>query len=110
MDCKEVKHAAIIEKYLLAELSETEQDAFERHYFECADCFGELQTYRALQSELAATAPAIRVEQLSTQPQQVQPWRLVWAGGLAVLMISIGLGYWLWSSKTGGGLRVEVAT
>lgn len=100
MDCKELKQADIIEKYLLAELSEAEQDAFERHYFECADCFAELQTYRALQSELAATAPAIRSEPLGP-PRAPKPWRLVWAVGVATVLAVVGLGYWLRSSKTG---------
>src|SRR5437667_1484730 len=100
MDCEEVKHADIIKKYLLAELSEPEQDAFEQHYFECADCFDELQTYRALQSELAGAAWAIRAEPLG-HPRAPKPWRLVWAVGVATALAVVGLGYWLRSSKTG---------
>lgn len=53
MDCARVVQEEILEGYLLGRLSEEDRDAIEEHYFECAGCFDELQTVRAVRGELA---------------------------------------------------------
>jgi hypothetical protein len=51
-----------VERYLLAEMSEQERDAFEDHYFSCAECADELRTAAAMlegaRSGMAKTTPA----------------------------------------------------
>jgi TolA-binding protein len=52
MNCKEVEEREILEEYLLDRLTEPDREEFEKHYFECASCFSQLQTRLAVQSEL----------------------------------------------------------
>jgi len=49
MNCTEINEQDLLERYLLRQLSETEQDGFEQHYFECSSCFDQLQIARAIQ-------------------------------------------------------------
>jgi TolA-binding protein len=49
MDCNEIHEQDVLEHYLLGELNDSQQDAFEQHYFECKDCFEDLQVARAIQ-------------------------------------------------------------
>ena len=46
----------IAERYLLGQLNEPEQAAFERHYFDCESCFSELKTLEAMRAEVRDTA------------------------------------------------------
>jgi tetratricopeptide (TPR) repeat protein len=52
MDCGKVAREEILESYLLNRLSEGDREAFEEHCFECARCFDELQTLKAMQQVL----------------------------------------------------------
>lgn len=54
MDCARVAREEILEGYLLGKLSGDDRDAFEQHYFECAQCFDELRTVQATRDELAS--------------------------------------------------------
>ena len=96
LDCQQVKERGLIEKYLRGELSEAEQEAFEQHYFECARCFEELQTYHALQAELQRAGRSIRSEPI----EQGMAWGRAWVAGLAVVLIAVGLALWRWQSTT----------
>lgn len=91
-NCEQVMKGEITEKYLLGQLDEADQEAFEQHYFECPRCFEELQTYRALQTELRQAGAAIRAEPLRGGLMW-QRW--AWVGGIAVMLLAIGLGVWL---------------
>ena len=87
MTCDEVATSEIVEKYLLNELSEGLRDSFEQHYFECARCFGLLQTYRQMQAELART----RSDALVEAPKAGWVWRWAWAPALAVVVLAVGV-------------------
>src|ERR1700687_5497371 len=52
MNCKEVEEREILEEYLLDRLTEPDREEFEKHYFECASCFSQLETRLAVQAEL----------------------------------------------------------
>jgi len=93
MDCDRIMKEEITEKYLLGQLSETEQESFEKHFFECGRCFEEVETYRALQAELKHAAPAIRGEP-AMRPHRL--WRWAWAPAAAVAMLALGFGWWMW--------------
>ena len=92
MDCRQVQQQEIIERYLLGQLDESEQDAFEQHYFECPHCLKGLDTYRALREELAHHAAEIRAEPLPVRTART--W--VWAPALAGVAAAIVLAVWLW--------------
>ena len=55
MHCTLENRQGMIDAYLREQLSETERDNFEEHYFDCQDCFNELR----FSSEMAQL---IRVE------------------------------------------------
>jgi anti-sigma factor RsiW len=87
MSCDEIAAHAVAERYLLAELSEPDRDAYEHHYFSCERCFQELTTLGALRNELtAAGPPAIG----SSPPSQRGLWP-GWLGVAAVLVLGAGL-------------------
>ena len=50
MSCEVIAADCIAERYLLGQLNELEQAAFERHCFDCERCFGELQTLEAMRA------------------------------------------------------------
>jgi tetratricopeptide (TPR) repeat protein len=76
MNCEQVARDAVVEKYLLAQLSEAEQEAFELHYFQCVACFEELATRRQLQEELARPRAATQAEPAG---RPGLTWRWAWA-------------------------------
>ncbi len=76
MNCEQVARDDVVEKYLLGQLSEAEQEAFELHYFQCAACFEELATRRQLQEELARPRAAVQAEPAG---RPGLAWRWVWA-------------------------------
>jgi Putative zinc-finger len=81
MDCARVAQEEILEAYLLGRLNEEDREAFEEHYFECAGCFDELQTVRAVCGELAR----VRTEpDLGTH--QFFQWGAVAAFGTAAII------------------------
>ncbi len=91
MNCEEVIEDAVAERYLRGELSEPDQETFEQHYFECARCFDELETYRALRQELGKAA---EVPLAAPAAKGVWPdWR--WLAAAAGVVLAIALGSWL---------------
>src|SRR5438552_18968749 len=69
MDDDQAVKSQVCEKYLLGELSSELRDAYEEHYFSCAECATQLRTaadvmgasqqiFSRLPTNLAATAPA----------------------------------------------------
>ena len=69
MNCGQVQNGDIIERYLSAKLTGAERKQFESHYFECDECFAQLESTRAAGQVLRETGPvAIR-----TRPQWVRP-------------------------------------
>ncbi len=53
MTCQAIQAAEITEKYVQGHLTEAEKQAFEKHFFDCAECFEQLQALQDLQAELA---------------------------------------------------------
>ena len=89
MDCARVAQEDILEGYLLGKLSEEDRDAFEEHYFECARCFDELTTLRAMREELGG--PHI-------EPESTTRRLLVWRAAAYVAtpaIVLLGLALWL---------------
>ncbi len=91
MDCEQIKREEVVERYLLGQLSEAEQDAFELHYFECADCLEQVQAYGSLREELARQRAAIPAEAVRASTG----WRWAWAAGAAAAVVVVSLGLWL---------------
>ena len=87
IDCDRVVEDEIAERYLHGRLSETLQEAYERHYFDCERCFEELETYRVIQEALRRSAAQ------SSEPSALWhrgPVR-AWALAAAVIVVVAGL-------------------
>lgn len=56
MNCARVAREETLEAYLLGRLSEEDRNAYEEHYFECAECFDELRALQATREELSQTS------------------------------------------------------
>ena len=91
MNCEQVIKRDVAERYLGGELDQPDQEAFEQHYFECARCFDELETYRALREVLreSTQVPAAAPTASSTRFD----WR--WGAAAAGVVLAIALGSWL---------------
>lgn len=79
MTCEDVQARAVAEDYLHGRLTADDQEAYERHFFECDRCFSELEALRA-------TAAALR------QPPTVASVRVMnarWLALAAVLVLAV---------------------
>ena len=90
--CARIREEPLAEKYVLGELSEADREAFEGHYFECADCCEDLQTYPSLLEELQRRAASIQAERSRTAALP----RWAWAAAATVAVtVALSLGIWL---------------
>ncbi len=90
MECDQVERDEVIEKYLTGRLSSATRDAFEAHYFSCADCFSRLQSYQALQAELGQTDP--ESSPVANRRHAFRRW--AWAASAAaaaLVLVTVGL-------------------
>jgi len=78
MTCDDVRARDLAEEYVLGRLSPADEEAYERHYFECDRCFGELEALRATASVLSPSGPARRPRQAMYR----------WLGVAAVLALT----------------------
>lgn len=94
MNCKEVEEREILEEYLLDRLTEPDREEFEKHYFECASCFSQLQTRLAVQAELQRQ-PAIPARARGAG------FRLAWASTPAFVTVALllAVGVWWYSAQ-----------
>jgi tetratricopeptide (TPR) repeat protein len=98
MTCTEVDERGLAEAYLLGRLSESERDAYEAHYFECARCYSELQALRDVQDALRATPAAA----------PARPW--VWAAIAATLVLASSAIAWVALRPGTSGQASVIAT
>lgn len=94
MNCEEVEEREILEEYLLDRLTEPDREEFEKHYFECASCFSQLQTRLAVQAELQRQ-PAIPARARGAG------FRLAWAWTPAFVTVALllAVGVWWYSAQ-----------
>ena len=91
MSCQRVSTDGVVERYLLGDLSEAEREAFEEHYFECDECFAELEALGAIRDHLEEEQN--RTPRLAMQPRARTRWWW-WALAAAVvvtILVAVGL-------------------
>src|SRR3954453_12010066 len=102
MDHTQALRTLAIERYLLGEMPDEERDAFEEHFFSCAECAEDARTAMQMRDGVAgglaqnnapSRAGSDRAAVLPFRTQQPR-WRtsvaLPWA---AAALLAIGLGY-----------------
>src|ERR1700680_288225 len=94
MNCQEVEERDIPERYLRDQLTESERDEFEKHYFECESCFSQLQTGLAVQEELRGQ-PCTRRQAGGALLRRVWLWR----PALVALALVFAVGIWWYSAR-----------
>jgi tetratricopeptide (TPR) repeat protein len=90
MDCAKVAREEIIESYLVDRLSEEDREAFEEHYFECARCFDDLQSLRAIRDELRLAGAEVEAK----PPRSLFGWASA-AGLAAAVVLAVGVVLWM---------------
>jgi tetratricopeptide (TPR) repeat protein len=90
MNCEAIECGEVAEKYVLGQLSASDCQAYETHYFECPRCLSELQTIESLQQELGSRSrkPAAHHK----APQKYQRW--TWLAIAASVLLVVGLSWW----------------
>jgi len=94
MDHNEALQSEACEKYLLGELPEAQRDAYEEHYFSCAECAAQLRSavqFLGASRELFAAAPAPRRTAGAKRNTGWAWFRPVWALPVfALLLLVVG--------------------
>ena len=91
MTCGEVERGELAERYVLGQLDERQQEAFEDHYFDCAAC---LEQVRALQdAREALAADAVRA------PRRTWPRLAGVLATAAAVILAVRVGQELWNSS-----------
>ena len=101
MEHSEAQNMGAAERYVLGDLSVSEVEEFERHFFDCAQCSEELRTLSILQEN----ARVVFMEQESA-PSQAKPavveqkpaktgwWQFsIWAPAAAMVAIAVFVGF-----------------
>ena len=89
MTCEEVERGELAERYVLGQLDERQQEAFEDHYFDCAAC---LEQVRALQDARAVlSASEVRA------PRRAWPRVAAVLATAAAVVLAVRVGQELWS-------------
>ncbi len=91
-DCETVEREDILERYLLGRLSEHDRVQFEEHYFECGECFANLQALQAVRRELLKSSARDGASR-RRMPRWVVP-----AAVAATLLLAIAASVWMRSS------------
>jgi hypothetical protein len=123
MDHSEAMHMRAVERYMLADLSVSEVEEFERHFFDCPQCSEELRTLTILQDNARAVfvEPVPSPVAVSLPAVPVPPgtkagwWRdikgLLWlrpsvaAPAFALLVIALLAGYETGIRRPGMGIQ-----
>lgn len=89
MTCEEVERGELAERYVLGQLDERQEEAFEDHYFACAAC---LEQVRALQD----ARDALSVQEVRA-PRRTWPRVAAVLATAAAVLLAVRVGQELWS-------------
>jgi FimV-like protein len=87
MSCERVSTDDLGERYLLDQLNEADREALERHFFQCDECFAQLETLRAVRERLErdrASAPG-----LALRPRPAMRWWWMALATAAIVTIAV---------------------
>ena len=108
MDCPLTSGRDLGEAYVAGTLSEAEQDAFEQHFFACADCLAHVQMLQEIKDGVRRLPPATASHRPPPPPARAAaPWL-----GLAIAAGLVAAAGWWWqgSNLQAPGAPTPVAT
>jgi hypothetical protein len=108
MDCPLTSGRELGEAYVAGTLSEAEQDAFEQHFFACADCLAHVQMLQEIKDGVRRLPPATASHRPPPPPTRAAaPWL-----GLAIAAGLVAAAGWWWQGSTARvpGTPTHVAT
>lgn len=116
MDHTEATHMKAAERYVLGDLSVSEVEEFERHFFDCSQCSEELRTLAILQDNAHAAflepgpAPSPASQPAIEAKPERAGWRLnrSWAPVFAGLVAAVFAGY-EFGARHGAGTPQSIA-
>ena len=92
MNCQRVSAEDMVERYLLDGLSEADREAFEEHYFECDQCFANVEAVRAVKVRLEREQES--VPRLAQRPSSTIRWW--WWALVAAACVTLGVTAVVW--------------
>jgi len=96
MTCAQTFEDDRVGRYVAAELSDTERDAFEEHFLGCAACRQALEVHLDLVDALRAQRPVQAVAAtMVSLPRSTPSFGARWSGLAAAAVLVIGVGGWL---------------
>lgn len=96
MSCGQAFEDDRVGRYVAAELSDTERDAFEEHFLGCAPCREALEVHLDLVDALRAGRPAPAAPPpLASRVRSTPSFGARWSGLAAAAVLVIGVGGWL---------------
>lgn len=114
MDHLEAENMQAVERYMLGELSVSEVEDFERHFFDCPQCSEELRALTIFQENVRAVFAEQDLAPMSAKvnaPQSAAGWwswlsplffgSRAWAAVAAALIVGVFAGYLAFSPKEG---------
>ena len=93
MECQELQHSELAEKYVSGQLDPATQDQFEMHILDCPACQRRVELLQTVREDLAVHAHEIR--EYSIAPRR-RFWSWSWVAVAAMFVIVGGLGLKEW--------------
>ncbi len=90
MNCEQIEALDLAARYVAGQLDPSEREAYEQHYFECAQCFEDVQLRLAMRDELSAQS---RSGSLKVSGRRSSSSWMIACGAIAagvVLAVAIG--------------------
>lgn len=77
MDHTEAEKEYAVERYLLGQMSESQQDQFEEHFFSCAVCAEEVKTGAAFVANMKAVFAEMAPVPIHPRPERIPWWQVL---------------------------------
>jgi hypothetical protein len=91
LSCRAKNREALIQKYVLSQLTETEREDFDRHMYDCSDCFKDVTLREGIAEVFAKEKSAFRINLVKGISRVRNVYRSLYVAAFVVLALSAGL-------------------
>ncbi len=103
---EDVREHDIIDSYLAGRLSDADREAFEAHYFECDECFAEVEVAERLRAGIRAVE---RGATRTQRPRSGGSGRLAWLALAATIALAVASGVIVRSQLAASRAELQLA-